>query len=212
MLSLPYQSRRLVVSYAPVRAEKDRRDREQAIGKLRKKLANSNNPKDLLNNYGYKKYLQVDGETTLSVNQDKVTDAARWDGLHGVITNLPAATDTPMSQYRGLWQVEDTFRVSKHDLKVRPIYHWTHRRIRAHLAMAFMTLLCVRHLQYRMSLQAKPVSPDVICTALTHSQHSVLEHQQTKRRYVLPSAISEVGRQLYKVMGLTHSSTPYELK
>ena len=111
-----------------------------------------------------------------------------------------------------LWQVEDTFRVSKHDLKVRPIYHWDSRRIRAHLAIAFMTLLCVRHLQYRMSLQAKPVSPEVIGNALTHVQHSVLEHKQTKRRYVIPSSISEVGRQLYKVMGLTHSSTPYELK
>ena len=214
VLSLPHQSRRLVVSYSPVRAEKDRRDRDKAIDKLRKKLARSQNPKDLLNNYGYKKYLQVEGETTLTINQDKITEAARWDGLHGVLTNLPESTDNPtiLSQYRGLWQVEDTFRVSKHDLKVRPIYHWTPQRIRAHLALAFMTLLCVRHLQYRMSLQARPVSPEVICTALTHIQHSVLEHKQTNRRYVLPSAISEVGRQLYKVMGLTHSSTPYELK
>ena len=214
ILSCPHQARRLVVSYSPVRAEKDRRDRDTAIGKLRKKLAKSNNPKDLLNNYGYKKYLQVDGETTLSVNRDKITEAQRWDGLHGVLTNLPASTDhaTILGQYRGLWQVEDTFRVSKHDLKVRPVYHWTPHRVRAHIAIAFMTLLCVRHLQYRMTLQARPVSPEGICNALTHVQHSVLEHQQTKRRYVIPSAISETGRQLYKVMGLSHSTTPYELK
>ena len=167
---------------------------DQAIGKLRKQLSKSQTPKDLLNNYGYKKYLQVEGETTLRVNQDKVSEAQRWDGLHGVITNLSESTDNPtiLSQYRGLWQVEDTFRVSKHDLKVRPVYHWTPPRIRAHIAMAFMTLLCVRHLQYRMRLQAKPVSPEVIRNALTHVQHSVLEYKQTKRRYVIPSAISEV--------------------
>ena len=214
VLDMPLGSRRLVVSYAPVRAEKDRHDRDKAIGKLRKKLAKSRNPKDLLNNYGYKKYLKVDGKTTLSVNQDKVAEAQRWDGLHGVITNLPESTNTTtiLHQYRGLWQVEDTFRVSKHDLKVRPIYHWTPRRIQAHIALAFMSLLCVRHLQYRLALQARAVSPEVICNALTHVQHSVLEHQQTKRRYVIPSAISETGRQLYKVMGVTHSTTPYELK
>ena len=214
VLSLPHKDRRLVVSYAPVRAEKDRRDRDKAIGKLRKKLAKSQNPKDLLNNYGYKKYLHVEGKTTLTVNPDKVAEAQRWDGLHGVITNLPDATGhaTVLSQYRGLWQVEDTFRVSKHDLKVRPIYHWTPARIRAHLAIAFMTLLCVRHLQYRMALQARAVSPEVIRNALVHVQHSVLAHQQTTRQYVIPSAISETGRQLYKVMGLTHSTTPYELK
>jgi hypothetical protein len=214
VLDMPHGARRLVVSYSPVRAGKDRHDRDKALGKLRKKLAQSNNPKDLLNNYGYKKYLQVDGETTLSVNQDKIAQAQRWDGLHGVITNLPKSTNTTtiLHQYRGLWQVEDTFRVSKHDLKVRPIYHWTPRRIQAHIALAFMSLLCVRHLQYRMALQARAVSPEKICNALTQVQHSVLEHQQTQRRYVIPSAISETGRQLYKVMGLTHSTTPYELK
>ena len=127
VLDLAHESRRLVVGFSPVRAEKDRHDRDKALHKLRKKLARSQNPKDLLNNYGYKKYLQVDGKTTLTVNQDKITEAARWDGLHGVITNLPQSTDnaTVLSRYRGLWQVEDTFRVSKHDLKIRPVYHWT---------------------------------------------------------------------------------------
>ena len=211
---LTHNTRRLVVGFSPVRAEKDRRDRDKALDKLRKKLAKSDNPKDLLSNRGYKQYLRIEGKSTLRVNPDKIAQAQRWDGLHGVITNLPKATKTAtiLGQYRGLWQVEDTFRVSKHDLKVRPIYHWTPRRIRAHIAIAFMSLLCVRHLQYRMTLQARPVSPEVIRNALVHVQHSVLEHKQTNRRYVIPSAISETGRQLYKAMGLTHSTTPYELK
>lgn len=211
---ITHKTRRLVVSFSPVRAEKDRHDRDKALRKLCRKLAKSNHPKDLISNRGYKKYLNVEGESALTLNQDKINEAQRWDGLHGVITNLPQATTatTILNQYRGLWQVEDTFRVSKHDLKVRPIYHWTPRRIRAHIALAFMSLLCVRHLQYRMTLQARPVSPEVIRNALTHVQHSVLEHQQTKRRYVIPSAVSETGRQLYKVMGLSHSTTPYELK
>ncbi|MYH68622.1 MAG: IS1634 family transposase [Gammaproteobacteria bacterium] len=211
---LTHNTRRLVVGFSPVRAEKDRRDRDKALDKLRKKLAKSDNPKDLLSNRGYQQYLRIEGQSTLRVNPDKIAQAQRWDGLHGVITNLPKATKTAtiLDQYRGLWQVEDTFRVSKHDLKVRPIYHWTPRRIRAHIAIAFMSLLCVRHLQYRMTLQARPVSPEVIRNALVHVQHSVLEHKQTNRRYVIPSAISETGRQLYKAMGLTHSTTPYELK
>ena len=156
----------------------------------------------------------MDGESTLSVNPDKVSEAQRWDGLRGVVTNLPAATTTTtvLNQYRDLEQVEDTFRVSKHDLTVRPIDHWAPSRIQAHIAIAFLSLLCVRHLQYRMTLQASPVSPEEIRNALTHVQHSILVHQQTNRRYVIPSAISETGRQLYKVMGITHATTPYELK
>lgn len=211
--SFSHRQRRVVVSYAPVRAEKDRRDRERAINKLLKKLARSNNPKDLLNNYGYKKYLHVTGETALGIDQDKVSEAQRWDGLHGVITNLPDTDHaTILHQYRGLWQVEDTFRITKHDLKVRPIYHWTPARIRAHIAIAFMTLLCVRHLHYRVALQARPLSPEVIRNALVHVQHSVLQHQRTKRRYAIPSTMSEVARTLYRVMGLARTMTPYEIE
>ena len=149
---------------ASVWAKKDRRDRDKALDELRKKLLKRQPPKALLNNYGYKKYLQVTGETTLSINQDKVNEAQRWDDLHGVITNLPADTDPAriLNQYHGLWQVEDTFRASKHNLKVRPIYHWTSKRIRAHIAIAFITLLCVRHLPYRLALQARPVSSEAI--------------------------------------------------
>ena len=53
----------------PGPSEKDRHDRDKALGKLRKKLAKSQNPKDLLNNYGYKKYLKVEGNATVRVNQ-----------------------------------------------------------------------------------------------------------------------------------------------
>ena len=213
VLSFAHQSRRVVVSYSPVRAEKDRQDRHTAITKLLKKLAKSNNLKDLLNNYGYKKYLQVKGETELGIDQDKVEQAQRWDGLHGIITNLPDTDNaTILSQYRGLWQVEETFRVTKHDLKVRPIYHWTPARIRAHIAIAFITLLCVRHLSYRVALQSGPASPEIIRNALVHVQHSVLRHQRTKRRYVIPSTMSEVARKLYAVMGLRRSTTPYALE
>jgi len=63
-----------------------------------------------------------------------------------------------------------------------------------------------------MTLQARPVSAAAIRNALVQVQHSVLTHQQTHRRYVIPSALSETARRLYNVMGLRHSTTPYELK
>ena len=47
-----------------------------------------------------------------------------------------------MSHYHGLWQVEESFRITKHDLRVRPIWHWNSDRIRAHIAIAFMAFAC----------------------------------------------------------------------
>ncbi len=70
-------------------------------------------------------------------------------------------------RYRSLWRAEHGFRVNKHDLKVRPIFHWTPKRIRAHLAIAFMAFACMQHLAYRVKLQKKrPLSPEAIRDAL----------------------------------------------
>ena len=146
------------------------------------------------------------------MDEARVAEQARWDGLHGVMTNL---TDMPARDVLGhcaaLWQVERTFRVTRHDLKVRPIFQWTERRIRAHLAIAFMTLLCVRHLSWRTRLQQRALSEQAIQRALTGVQCSVLHDRGSGRRYVLPSAVGDVARRLYRVMGLKPTEVPFEL-
>ena len=71
-----------------------------------------------------------------------------------MITNL---RDMPsaevLTRYHGLWQVEESFPIIKHDLRVRPIWHWTSDRIRAHIAISFMAFACVRHLAFRVATQ-----------------------------------------------------------
>ena len=205
-------SQRLIVSDCPVRAAKDRHDREQAVERLLKKVGKSQNPKVLLNNYGYKQFIDIQGKTTLVVNQEKVAQAARWDGLHGVVTTVSdLSANEVLAHYRGLWQVEESFRISKHDLKIRPIYHWTPRRVRAHLAIAFMAFSCVRHLMYRVKLQQRLMSAAVIRNALVHVQHSVLRHQETSVRYVIPSALNPEAQRLYRTMAVAYSEVPYRL-
>ena len=213
VLEINHNSRRLVVSWSPKRADKDAHDRQKAIEKLQRKLAKSSNPKDLLNNYGYKKFLSVKGKTELSINQSKVEQAQCWDGLHGVITNLPddESAKNILGYYQGLWQVEESFRITKHDLKVRPIYHWTPSRVRAHLAISFMAFSCVRHLMYRVKIQQQVMSAEVIRNALLHVQTSILKDQKNGQRYAIASNTSSEAKKLYHVMGLSLPSTPFAL-
>ena len=118
----------MVVTHSEKRARKDREDR--AILKM-KKLSRSKQPKEFIASSSYKKYLKVPASGVISVDQEAVTNSAQWDGLHGV-TNAPEAdTNTILAHYRGLWAIEESFRIQKHDLKVRPIFHWTESRIRA---------------------------------------------------------------------------------
>lgn len=204
--------RRLIVTYSQKKAKKDRHDREKAVEKLRAKIAKSENPASLISNYGYKRFLRIEGDSKIVLEDDKLEQAARWDGLHGIITSASElSAGEAIEQYKNLWQIEDCFRVSKHDLRMRPIFHWTPQRVRAHILICFLALVCIRCLAYRVRLRFEPMSPARIVRTLNSVQASILRDTSTERRYVLPSRISEDARKLYTTMGLKPDSTPYEI-
>lgn len=206
------ENRTLYVTYNQSRAEKDRYDREKNITKIKNKLSKSKNPKSLISNYGYKKYIELEGESKIIINEQKMIEDAKWDGLHGIVTNSTTFTASDVvSYYHGLWQIEECFRISKHDLKVRPIFHWTPKRVKAHIAICFIALVCVRHLEYRIATQYKKLSPEVIRNELIHIQVSILKHIDTSDRYVIPSKVSLNQRKIYQIMGMKLSDIPFKI-
>ena len=213
ILSLAYGQRRVIVSHCKKRARKDRHDREKAVNKLLKKLNKSQSPKALMSNCGYKRFVRMQGHSRVLVDQNEIEQAQKWDGLHGVVTNVPTMTDEQvLSHYRGLWQVEQSFRITQQDLKVRPIFHWTPRRVQAHIAISFMALMCVRHLQYRIGLQQQRYSPQVIREALLKAQYCVVEHRKYGQRNAIPMQLPEVAKKLYAAMGIRRSMTTLVLQ
>jgi len=196
-------SKRIILSYQKKRAEKDMHDREKSILKLQQKLAKSSNPKNVISNYGYQKYLLIDGEASLRINEEKLNNEMNWDGLSGVYTNQTKLSDTEiLSHYRSLWQIEESFRINKHDLSIRPIYHWTPRRVTAHIAISFMAFACVRHLEYRVKMQYKKLSPEIIRQELLKVQAEIIKDNATGKRYLLPTRISQEAKQLYRIIGI----------
>jgi transposase len=205
------EGRTLFVSHSEKRGRKDAHERAKAIAKLKKRLKKNKNPKELISNKGNGKYLKIEGEAEIQLDEEKCIQAAIWDGFHGIITNdSDMSAQEALQQYRGLWQVEESFRITKHDLKVRPIYHWTPDRIKAHLAISFIAFTCIRHLEYRVALQYKKISPESIREALIRVQSSILVDNK-KGKYVIPSQASQDARKIYQVMGLSYSQTPYRL-
>lgn len=230
--TIDYQGKKLLVSYSIKRAAKDKYEREKGIEKLRDRLAKSSSVKSQLSNQGYKKYLQLeqsnqdtnqkddkDGNTKSScdisiiLDEDKIKEDEVWDGLKGIITNNIHLSDEELiHQYSNLWQVEESFRITKHDLKIRPIYHWKPSRVKAHLAISFMAYTLVRHLEHRVKLQYIKLSPQKIRKILLAIQVSILYDTRTNKKFVLPSRISQEAKKIYKLMEVPLSSTPYILK
>ncbi|AQQ10217.1 Transposase [Sedimentisphaera cyanobacteriorum] len=203
---------RLIVTYSDKLAKKNKHDRDEAIRKLQEKLEKSSNPKSLISNYGYKKFMRVTGDIDCRIDEEKYEEAANFDGLHGVITNVKDMDDSAVvDHYRQLWLIEECFRISKHDLKIRPIYHWTPKRIKAHILICFIALTCARNLAYRVRLRFEPMSVARIVNSLNHVQLSILWDKKTECRYALPSKINEDARKLYKTVNLSTNTTPYKM-
>lgn len=206
---IPDGDRRIVVSYSEKRAAKDANDRKRAIAKLIKKLNRSASAKSHISNHRYRKYLKVEGISKVSLDDDKITSDARWDGLHGVVTNSSLDLVETLKKYNELWNVEASFRVTKHDLKVRPVYHWKPRRIKAHIAICFAAYALVKHLEYRVRLQYKKLSVEKIRYNLMKVQTSILFDKVKRIRYGLPSRMKRDARKIYNILNIGRSITPY---
>ena len=206
-----HKGRRIVVGWSRKRAKKDAADRKKAIDKLTRKLGRSANPAQALSGRGFGRFVKLSGKARLEVDEDKIKEAARWDGLKGVVTNAPDMGHSELfARYRELWRVEESFRITKHDLKVRPVFHWKPDRVKAHIAIAYMAFACVRHLAYRIALrQGERMSPERIRTALAARQCSIVRDTRSKRRYALPSKTTPDMDRICRTLGLPMSRTPY---
>ena len=185
-------------------------DRRKAVDKLVRKLGRSANPAQALSGRGFGRFVKLAGKARLEVDEDKIKEAARWDGLKGVVTNAPDMGHSELfDRCRELWRVEESFRITKHDLKVRPVFHWKPARVKAHIAIACTAFACVRHLAYRIALrQGERMSPERIRTALAGRQCSIVRDTRSKRRYALPSKTTPDMDRICRTLGLPMSRTP----
>ena len=198
-----YEKRRLIVSHSTKRARKDARDREQILTKLKKKIGKEGSTKKLVTNRGYLSVITESGNSKIKVDEDKVAAAAKWDGLHGVLTNIEEVNHQEiLGLYRRLWVIEESFRINKYTLEMRPIYHYVSRRIKAHVLLCYITFALCRYVQKKVSMQHATFSIDKIRSILIDIQYSVLKHEETQCKYRLPSKMPMEARQIYGVFNL----------
>lgn len=133
-----YNNRRLIVSYSTKRANKDRQTRERKIKKLKEKLEKQQSV------VRKSKYIKTEKNKVLGIDVDKIQHDAKYDGLRGYFTNTQLPVNMVIEHYHQLWQVERAFRMSKSDLRERPVYHSKPDRIKAHLLLCFVSLLVMK--------------------------------------------------------------------
>ena len=151
---------RLVISYSNSRAKNDAFNRKRGIIQLEKKLKKGKITKKHINSKGYNKYLKLEGEITITIDYDKFNADERWDGLKGYITNTTLNKEDVIAVYKQLWNIEKAFRISKTDLRIRPIYHHLKRRIESHICIAFVSCKIYKELERRLKEKKSDLSAE----------------------------------------------------
>jgi transposase len=153
---------RLIVGYSQSRAKKDRYNREKGVERLKKAYKSGNINKENINKRGYNKFLEISDNVKVTINQDKINDDQKRDGLKGYITNTTLSAADVYEQYRALWVIERAYRITKGTLEMRPMFHFTPRRIEAHVCICFVAYKVYKELERILKLSNIEMSVDKV--------------------------------------------------
>ena len=121
-----------------------------------------------MNKRGYNKFIEISKDIQVSISEEKINEDSKWDGLKGYITNTDLDAERVVAQYHGLWVVEKAFRISKGTLDMRPMFHFTERRIEAHVCICFVAYKVYKELERIIKLAGINMSiGDVLKVART---------------------------------------------
>lgn len=146
---------RYIICYNPKEAELEQQKREFFRKVLEKKIEKSTTKEWVIKN-GYRKYIDIT-EGEIELNEKRLRGEYQFDGKWVLLTNSKLDSKQVALYYKDLWQIEASFRDLKDDLETSPIYHWTERRIVAHIFVSFLSLL----LKITFNKKLKQIDKDV---------------------------------------------------
>lgn len=172
---------KLIITHSPNRAKKDSADRQRLIEKAHSLLEDPGRIKATYKRGG-KKYLKSNGEESWLLDVDAITKDERFDGYYAIQTSeteLPATE--VLEAYRTLWKIEESFRIMKSTLEVRPVFHWTEPRIKGHFVVCFLAFLLERTLEFKLAkAKVDGASPENIREALNSLKFAKVEIEGRK--------------------------------
>ena len=194
------ENTRLIVNHSKARASKDEYNRKRGLTRLEKQIRAGKLTKSNINNRGYNKYLKLMGEISIEIDYQKYDQDNVWDGLKGYITNTRLSDAEVLENYKNLWHIEKAFRMSKTDLRIRPIYHRLRDRIEAHICIAF-TAYCIYKEIERVLYQEKSTLSLKKAAELTHNMYQITymlpDSRQTKTRLL---TMDENQQELFNII------------
>jgi transposase len=124
----------IISTYSDKRAKKDRHQREERIQKAYSLLKN----KSQINKKASRFFLKSDKKESYTLDENKIKQSQRYDGFISISTNTTINPTSVLDQYKQLYKIEQSFRSFKSHLEIRPMFHWTDKRIEGHICMCYI--------------------------------------------------------------------------
>ena len=193
-----------MVYYSKKYADRQKNLREQAIEKAKDLIKNPGKYTQATS-YGCTKYInnikfnQETGEIPdgleLSLKLDKIKEEEKFDGYYSIVTSEKHLSDKEIRDiYKGLWKIEETFKITKSELETRPVFVWTDESIEAHFLSCFVSLLIIRLLEQKLD---RKYSNECVINSLVKYTSTNLEHN-----IYLQSFRNDVIKDLEKIFNL----------
>lgn len=150
-----------VIFWSADYAKRAKAERQSAVDKAKDLIGNVQkyNKKNCYGASKYVKHLVFDEESgeiikaksKLSLDEEKISEEEKLDGYYVIVTSEMDKTDDEIIDiYRGLWRIEETFKVTKSELEDRPVYMSTKEHIEAHFLTCYLSLVLCRVLQHKL--------------------------------------------------------------
>ncbi|MBE3579089.1 MAG: IS1634 family transposase [Caldanaerobacter subterraneus] len=190
---------KMVITYSKKRALKDKADRERLVEKAKELLKEPARIK-ASNRRGSKRFILEKGEKEeYCLNEEAIAADEKFDGYYAIQTSLlDLKAEKVLEAYHTLWKIEESFRIMKSTLEVRPIFHWTERRIKGHFVVCFLAFLLERTLEYKLKTNGIMMSPNKIREALNSMMFTEVEING--QLYLIKMKLSEGATKILRVL------------
>ena len=197
-----------VVFWSEKYAKRAKADRAAALSKAQD-LAKNPGSYTRATSYGAAKYVKkidydkesgeiLTASSILEINEEKLRQEEALDGYYVLLTSeMDKKDDEIIEIYRGLWRIEESFKVTKSELEARPVFVWTREHIEAHFLTCFVALTIARILE--MKLERK-YSIGNLLDSLSNAQCS-----QLQQNYYIFDYYDEVLKDIGNIMNIDFS-------
>ena len=192
-----HKNRRIIISYSKAMTKRARSQRERSVTRLEGLIRKN----QAIRKHHYPDFTIREKP---SIDFDAVASASKWDGIKGYVTNSPELSpDEVISHYGELYRVEQSFRMSKTDLRIRPAFHYSQRRIEAHVVICMLALCVMRMLECHV----KPLGMTVKAALEEINSTKAAYPRLDKQHFIIPPDYGPQVQEIIATLNLSDMET-----